>query len=668
MPASCGLEPPITTVGRDDALPRDRPLVIYDGDCGFCVKWATRWSRLAGDTIDVIAFQMLGDRLPEVDREACAKAVHLVEPASDGLRIFRGAEAATRAQARSTGHDPDRGVLGTLLPPLQRVLNAPYAMVARHRDVFNRMAPLMYGKLAVPETYQVSRGLFLRFIAFTYLVAFLSFGVQAQGLVGSSGILPVSEYLASARDTLGPSAWIQLPTLLWISSSDAAITTIWIAGCIAGVLVLFGIAPMYALIACWGLYLSLVHAGQDFLSFQWDILLLEAGFLAILYAPASLLTARTRPGWLARLLITWLLFRLMFESGILKLLSGDAAWLDGSALSFHWYTQPLPTWAAWWMAQLPGSVEHLLTWGMFIAELGLPLLLFLPRVPRTTAALGIIGLMIGIGVTGNYGFFNLLTIALCIAVLDDGVLKPLLRPKRLFARWRSHRPLAPPTPPPQRIATILAAIVIVPGSIVLGWADAERTVENARFQAAADDPIKVQQLIDDLEENGPSWARRLSSNWRSFRTYGIVNSYGLFRVMTTTRPELTIEASDDGSTWSPYVFKYKPGPLDRKPVFAGLHMPRLDWQMWFAGLSAERGQLPIWFQRFILRLQEADPAVLELLDSAPMGDAPPPLLRVRLGNYLFTNSEQRDDTGNWWLQENDQLLVPPIPLPESSGP
>ena len=660
MSASCGLEPPISTVEREDKLPRRRPLVIYDGDCGFCVKWATRWSRLAGEGIDVIAFQMLGDRLPEVDRDACAKAVHLVEDGPDGLRISRGAEAALRAHTHAIGNDPDRGLSRIMLPPLQRLLDRPYQLVATHRDLFNRLSPFMYGKLAVPETFHVSREILLRVIAFVYLVAFLSFGSQAQGLIGSTGIQPVGEFLSAAGETFGDAAWIRIPTLLWLSSSDGAITTLWIAGALASVLVILGIAPMFSLIACWALYLSLVQGGQTFLAFQWDMLLLEAGFLCIFYAPASLAASRSRPGWLARFLIIWLLFRLMFESGLVKLLSGDSTWLDGSALSYHWFTQPLPAWTAWWMAQLPGGVERALTWGMFIVELGLPFLLFLPRVPRTTAAVGIIGLMLGIMATGNYGFFNLLTIGLCIAALDDGVLKPLIRPKRLFFGLKPHQPLRPHPPQPQRIATIFAAVVIIPGSIVLGWADAERTAEYARFRAVADQPGKVRELVDARELSGPSLATRWSMHWQSFQAYGMVNAYGLFRVMTTNRPELVIEASTDGTTWQPYVFKYAPGPLDQPPPFVGLYMPRLDWQMWFAGLDVDRGRFPNWFQRFIVRLQEAEPSVLELLESAPLGNTPPPMLRVRLENRRFTTYEQGVATGNWWEIADERLVIPPF--------
>ena len=140
----------------------------------------------------------------------------------------------------------------------------------------------------------------------------------------------------------------------------------------------------------------------------------------------------------------------------------------------------------------------------------------------------------------------------------------------------------------------------------------------------------------------------------------MVNAYGLFRVMTTTRPELTIEASADGIEWSPYVFKYKPGPLDRTPPGNSLHMPRLDWQMWFAGLSAERGQLPGWFQSFLLRLQEANKPVLDLLESVPLDGQPPQVLRVRLGSYLFTNGEQREKSGDWWRVGNDRVVIPPF--------
>ena len=663
MTASCGLEPPVSSVDNEQPLPRNRPLVIYDGDCGFCVKWATRWLRLGGDRIDVISFQALGNRLPEIDREACAKAVHLLEPQPDAHRVSRASEAALRAHCHAVGRDPDRGTLGATMPLITRLLDPPYALVAKHRDIFNRLSPLMYGKLAVPETHQFSRELFIRLMAFVYLIAFLTFGHQASGLIGSTGILPVAEFLPLVSEKLGPNAWLQMPTVLWISSSDAAIHATWIAGSIAALLAVLGVVPMLAMITCWALYLSLVYGGQAFLSFQWDMLLLEAGFLAILYAPSSPTKWNARPSWLARLLVTWLLFRLMFESGLVKLLSGDATWTDGTALGHHWFTQPLPTTIAWWMHQLPDWCNTIMTWGMFAIELALPFLLFLPRTPRTIAAAGIALLMMLITATGNYGFFNLLVIVLCLATLDDAVLRSVPPFRKRRKPGPKHWALPATAGRSQKLATTIFAIIIIPGSILIGWSDAIRTSENATFRSIADDPEAVREFIEEQNTRGESIPVRMAQWWQPAQAYGLVQSYGLFRVMTTSRPELTIEASSDRKEWLPYLFKYKPGPLDRAPSRPFLYMPRLDWQMWFAALSAQQGQASFWLQPFLTRLFEADPAVLGLLEEAPFGSDPPAWIRVRMSEYTFTLMNDDEKTGDWWRSENSRLFIPPVSDP-----
>ena len=210
--------------------------------------------------------------------------------------------------------------------------------------------------------------LFLKSLGAIYLIAFISFGVQAGGLIGSQGILPLSNYLRGMREALGASAYWYAPTVFWVNSSDLALHLAWIAGALLAIALMLGFFRRVCLIALLILYLSISTAGQDFWSFQWDILLTEAGFLAI-FADGS--PGRT---WLFR----WLLFRLMFMSGLVKLLSGDPTWRDLTAMSYHYETQPLPTPIAWYMFQLPAWFQKLSTVFVLFVELLVPLLIFAP--------------------------------------------------------------------------------------------------------------------------------------------------------------------------------------------------------------------------------------------------------------------------------------------------
>ncbi|HTP34663.1 MAG TPA: lipase maturation factor family protein, partial [Candidatus Acidoferrales bacterium] len=245
---------------------------------------------------------------------------------------------------------------------------------------------------------------FLRIMGAIYAIAFVSFGVQAPGLVGSHGILPAGAFLGAVREALGARGYWYFPTVLWLRSGDWELTAVWIAGAILGLAALGGWVQRAALGGCWVLWLSICSVGQDFLSFQWDMLLLEAGFLSM-FAGKTLLRV-----WLFRLLI----FRLMFSSGVVKLASGDAVWRNLTAMSFHYETQPLPTPLGWWMFQLPGWFQRATTLLVFVVELVVPFLFLMPRRLRVIGAWITIGFQVLILLTGNYAYFNWLTIALCL--------------------------------------------------------------------------------------------------------------------------------------------------------------------------------------------------------------------------------------------------------------
>jgi Lipase maturation factor len=368
------------------------------------------------------------------------------------------------------------------------------------------------------------------------------------------------------------------------------------------------------------LYLSYFYAGQDFMSFQWDLLLLEAGFLAIF------LTGRSRiVVWLYR----WLLFRYLFLAGAVKLLSGDPTWRDWTALTYHFWTQPLPTPLAWYAAQLPHWMLVAATAAALAVELVLVFLIFLPRRLRFVAACSVLLFQMLILLTGNYNFFNLLSMLLCIFLFDDAALRRVM--PEWLAAWVRNRALRP-----GRAATIIAtvlALVVVPVGLNRIW---------QRF-TGADLPVAgaLTEVVAPLL---------------------VVNPYGLFAVMTTARPEIVIEGSADGHTWREYVFRYKPGPMLRAPSWNIPHQPRLDWQMWFAALGTFSQNR--WFGSLMLRLLEGSPPVLALLDLNPFPDHPPEYVRARLYDYRFADPSVHAETGQWWVRRDEGFYFAQVSLAE----
>lgn len=464
--------------------------------------------------------------------------------------------------------------------------------------------------------YELTRWLFLKLLALIYLAAFVSFAIQAQGLIGADGILPLAEFLAAAKAQLDQPYWM-LPTLLWFSASDAAILGLCWLGAGAAVALLAGLSARALTVVLYLAYLSLFYAGQTFMAFQWDLLLLETGFIAIVlawHAPSGV--------WLYR----WLLFRFMFLSGWVKLASGDPTWADWSALQYHFETQPLPTALAWYAHHLPDGVLHFAVGATFFIELVVAFLVFAPRRLRFAAAGAFVLLELLILATGNYNFFNLLTIALCVLLFDDRAIARIV-PARLRERIKP----AATSVLVKRTAVTFAALITALGAMSF-WATAHRTSLPAPILA-------VLRAVDPLHA---------------------ANGYGLFAVMTTTRDEIVIEGTADGKTWKPYHFRYKPDALDRAPPWIIPHQPRLDWQLWFAALSNFQRQP--WFIQFATRLLVNSPPVTALLAHNPFPDAPPEALRAQRYRYQFTTPEERPQTGHWWKREYVGPYLPSIAL------
>ncbi|HYL59707.1 MAG TPA: lipase maturation factor family protein [Candidatus Acidoferrales bacterium] len=593
---------------------RDKPLLIYDGDCQFCIYWMRYWQRLTGERVNYAPYQDVAAQFPEIPLASFKRAVQYVSV--DG-KIASGAEAVLLTLSHASG----KGFGLTLyrrLPAFAAIADRLYSLVATHRSAFYRPSLSLWGRDYEPPRFDLVSWLFLRAMGLIYLAAFVSFGVQALGLIGSHGILPLSEFAGAIRSQLGSEGYWRFPMVFHLGQSDSSIQAVCWLGATLSLLLIFDVMPRLSSFLLYVLYLSLFYAGQIFMGYQWDLLLLETGFLTLL------LTMATKPGiWLLR----WLLFRLMFLSGAVKLLSGDPTWANLSALSYYFQTAPLPTPLAWYVHHLPRAVLTASTVATLAIELALPFLIFCPRRLRFVAAFGTMLLQVVILLTGNYAFFNLLTMALCLALFDDAALRRIL-PVRLTRFVQQHVR----TITPRKIVSFAVgavAMLIVFTSLV--------------------------QLNAILNSRISTLGRWVTTEIAPLR---IVNTYGLFAVMTTTLPEIVVEGSDDGVHWREYGFKYKPGDVMRRPLWNAPHQPRLDWQMWFAALGTAR-ENP-WFSQFLQRLLENSPQVTALLGSNPFPDKPPAYVRALLYDYRYSTPEEKKATGAWWMRQPEGIYCPAI--------
>jgi predicted DCC family thiol-disulfide oxidoreductase YuxK len=585
--------------------------LVYDGECGICRYWVNYWQDLTHGDVAYRAYQEAAGDFPAIAPAAFQRAIQLIEP--DG-QVYSGAAATFRVLR----HAPGRAAWWwcySHLPGFASSSEAAYAFFAARRGLLNALSKILWGPKLAAERYTLVSWIFLRGFGAIYVAAFASLGVQVLGLIGHDGILPVAEYFAAAHRAIGNSAYQLLPSLFWVNTSDTVLVAGAVIGILLGVLVIVDRWTRPALIGLFALYLSYVHAGQDFMSFQWDTLLLEVGFLSIFLTGGSRIVV-----WLFR----WLVFRYLFMAGIVKLLSGDPTWHDLTALEYHFWSQPLPTPLAWYAAQLPARLLIAGTAATLAIELGSVFLIFLPRRIRAAAAFCVLLLQSMIVLTGNYNFFNLLTMLLCVFLFDDAALRVIAR--------RVESPALRRAPLPGRSATLIAtllAALVVP----VGLNEIRRTFTHTEL------PV-------------------IGSVTRAVSPWFIVNPYGLFAVMTTTRPEIVIEGSADGETWREYVFRYKPGPLTRPALWNIPHQPRLDWQMWFAALGRP-GDNP-WFIMLMWRLLQGSPPVLALLQFNPFTEAPPKYLRAQLYDYRFADGRTHRASDQWWTRRLQGLYFPQV--------
>ena len=605
------------------ANPPERPLVLFDGTCGFCKTWIARWRERTGDAVDYAPSQTEGARFPEIPDEAYARSVQLVLP--DGI-VLSGAESVARLFSLPRG----RGAFGwdvlyRRVPGAAPVAELGYRVIAGHRSAAAAATRVLWGRSVLRPTYFAANALFLRLLGLCYLAAFVSFWVQADGLVGERGILPVGAFLDWVRSQTGAERYWLVPTLCWLGSGNAALHALCAGGVFASLLLVAGLFPALAAFLAWLLYLSVAIAGQLFLEFQWDLLLLETGLLAILLAPPR----RRRVGSglaapaLSRLLLVWLLFRLMLSSGVVKLSSGDPTWRHLTALRYHFETQCLPPWTAWYVHHAPPWFLTFSCAAVFFIELVVPFFFFAPRRLRRIACALTVLLQLVITATGNYAFFNWLTVALAVLLVDD---------ESFPSRWRA------------------SAIAAAPRSRGGAWPRGILVSAAVWLLAASAVPFLATLGA------GPSIPSPLIAVYRAGAPLRSANGYGLFAVMTTTRPEILIEGSDDGTSWRGYEFRWKPGDPARRPAFVAPHQPRLDWQMWFAALGSYE-ENP-WLIQFLQRLLEGSPDVSRLLARDPFATRPPRYVRAVVYDYRFTSPAERAATGAWWRRELKGLYCP----------
>ncbi len=492
-----------------------------------------------------------------------------------------------------------------------------------------------------PPEFFHARWWFSRLLGIVYLAAFGALLPQLAGLLGPSGLEPAIPPLRVLGRHGGPLALLAMPSLLWLDPDFVFLATLCAGGVAAALLLLSNTAPRLAAAACWCLYLSVVAVGRDFFAYQWDALLLEAGFLAVFLAPGGLLPGKYRhapSSWAFVGLGRLLLVKLLLGSALGKLLNGDPAWREGTALNFFFETQPLPTALAWWAHHLPSAALHAATRLTVLVELLAPLLIFGPRRLRPWVAGGYLLWFALVSLTGNHAFLPLLAMALCLLLVED-------------AAWpgRRRKPGAPHPAAAARARGKPWWRLVAHGAVVAVMALLSLTAGLRPFLPGGGKAL------------GPVDA--LLTVTAPFRVF---NRYGMFTTITRRRREIVIEGSLDGDHWTPYEFRWKPGVVFRAPGFVAPFQPRLDWQMWFAALTPYADDP--WFDRLLDRLLTGDPAVLNLLGRNPFPLWPPREVRAVLYEYHFTSPEERRRTGNWWWRKRVGLYAPPRSLPPDEQP
>jgi lipase maturation factor 1 len=506
----------------------------------------------------------------------------------------------------------------------------------------------------------IPRWIFLRALGLIYFSAFYSLLFQIRGLIGPDGILSANEYLeAVAAHFGGATRYWFAPTLLWISSGNHMLTAICWAGIIASILVVLNLWPRATLSVCFVCFLSFVAAARDFSGYQSDGMLLEAGFISLFFAPAGVwpgLGRSSPPSRASLFLLQWEWFRIYFESGLVKLASGDIEWRNFTAMDEYYQNGPLPTWIGWYVQHLPHWFHTFAVGATFGLELVIVFMLFLPRRWRIACFLIATAWQIPVILTANYTFLNYLVLVLGFLLIDD-----LFCLRFMPSRWRER--LSPLVPANQAPVETTAGELQPASEASLQVAPAvlrrERTHPLAALKLALTSVMLIWifyattvQLIWILFPQAPL----PTSPVEALQPFRIANRYGLFAVMTRGRYEIEFQGSENGQDWKTYRFAYKPQDPAQAPRIYAPYQPRFDWNLWFASLGGWRENIMVVSTEE--RLLAGAPDVLKLFAGNPFPNAPPKQVRTVLWQYWFTTLAGKRDTGMWWKRKFVGLYGP----------
>jgi Lipase maturation factor len=489
--------------------------------------------------------------------------------------------------------------------------------------------------LKIKPSYWLTRFMILRLLGLVYAVAFLVLINEVLPLIGSDGLLPLDVFIRQVVRALGSktSAFMRLPSVFWFIHSDTALLAGAWAGFLLSCVVVAGYANVPLMVFIWLLYMSFVHVGQEWYGYGWEIQLNETGFLAIFLCPLIDMRPFPKhpPPMLIITLFRWLIFRMMLGSGLIKI-RGDEVWRNGTALYYHFQSQPIPGPLSRGFHFLPKYILKGGVWFNFIAELAAPWFVFWPRWGRHIAGLIIILFQITLILSGNLSFLNWLTIVPALACFDDGFWSAIL-PMWLVAKAESA---AAKGEAPSRMATsaawVVTALVII---------------------------LSIQPVVNMLS---PGQIMNTS-----FDPLDLVNTYGAFGTVGKERFNVVFEGTNDASPgdsadWKPYVYRGLPVALNKRPPQIAPYQLHLDWQMWFAAMDTP-GDYP-WTLNLVWKLLHNDALATCLFASNPFPVQPPRYIRAVLYRYNFANPA--NDQGNWWNREKSGIWIPPMSVNDSS--
>ena len=477
----------------------------------------------------------------------------------------------------------------------------------------------------------IARWLFLRALGAIYFSAFLALLFQIRGMIGTDGILPAGEYLEKVR-TLGAARFWYAPTVLWGGSGNHALMALVWIGLIASLLVVVNVAPRISLAVCFVCFLSFIAVAQDFGQYQSDGMLLEAGFLSLFVAPGG-----WWPGWgrksssqpralasrAAVFLLLWEWFRIYFESGAVKLLSGDPTWRNLTAMYEYYQNGPLPTWIGWYLQHLPLWFHRVTAGATLGMELVLVWMAFLPRRWKIVCCCIVTAWQVVVIATANYAFLNYLVLVLAVLLLDDRALRWLVP-----LRWRAGVEEEVEVPEVKPV-TGLGWVRVGVTAVVLTWVGY----------------VTVAEMVAMFGQGALVWGAPV----QALEPLRIANQYGLFAVMTPHRYEIEFQGSNDGRTWTPYTFRFKPQDVSERPGIYAPYQPRFDWNLWFASLTTWQSApiVPLTEERLL----DGDKDVLALFRGDPFAARPPKMVRAVLWQYWFSTPEEKRTEGVWWTRE-----------------